>query len=240
MIAHPTPGWLHAMITDRSRPDRVALDADYARNCRRALMYAAREIPRSDAEPAEHRSVLEIRRALREPTLGAMAREGWHVEIVRNRSSWTDCWTSLEMAPGIRILGQPDACGAHPEVSGGRIIPIMSSSGPAPDDIHEISNAAAIHTLNPYLERDSAAGQEIQEDSATAVVANLDSQTGRLHLSEMTPGLVKQMLEITLRRVTELAGHLGEHPGELPPRDQEQSSADCRACPWRTACWQEG
>lgn len=241
MIAHPTPERLHAMLNDRDSMDRITIDADYARNCRRALMYAALEIPRSDQEPGELRSAMEIRSSLRDPAIAAMARNGWKIESVRNSVSWRDRWTSLDIAPGIRVLGQPDACGAHGEITQWRTVPIMSSSGPRPDDLYEITNTAAIHSLNPHLER-SKDPPEAGPDGVTTVVADLDPNTGRLHLKKMKPGFVEQMLGITRRRMNELSEHLRAlredeevHP---PPRDAKKDSADCRACPWRTACWQ--
>ena len=95
MITTPSPDRTSVQLGH----EEIALDARHVRSCPRALVYAGRNEPTTDETPADQQNGLAIQRALAEPTVDALVREGWEMKWVRRSGQLHD--------PSVTPTGRP-------------------------------------------------------------------------------------------------------------------------------------
>ena len=160
MITTPSPDRTSVQLGH----EEIALDARHVRSCPRALVYAGRNEPTTDETPADQQNGLAIQRALAEPTVDALVREGWEMKWVRRSGQLHDPSVHTNWAPlkGVRVHGLPDALGRG-EATGWQAAPVVSVSGPRMRDPYSEWCSAAAHTHNQGLPEGSPLGDRIAE-----------------------------------------------------------------------------
>ena len=190
------------------------MSQDNLLSCRRAVAYAATGAAQSDPEPNRATSANEMRQALREITMNAMSREGWDLGRVRTRDRLRDSYSISLPYPNLKVIGQPDAIGVHPEMTGGKHAVIMTNSGPQPWDTRRIEAPLALHqgfALTP------------EEQNNPAFIAWLDNRDGELNLETVTPDRMAAAWDEACARLGVLSGMFGRDGSIHIPRGDSRT-----------------
>ena len=220
MITTPSPDRTSVQLEH----EEIALDARHVRSCPRALVYAGRNEPTTDETPADQQNGLAIQRALAEPTVDALVREGWEMKWVRRSGQLHDPSAHTNWAPlkGVRVHGLPDALGRG-EATGWQAAPVVSVSGPRMRDPYSEWCSAAAHTHNQGL-----------PEGSPLVIASLNLETGRLDTKVLEREGVKWLEDLTLRGLEKLGDAV--QLGILPEPLSREDDPECLVCPWRSGC----
>ncbi len=218
--------------------------------CRRALWYSATEQPVTNPTSPESLTIMESGNALEPVVVRAMQRAGWAIHPV-DRDAPTS--VSVELGDQLAVSGHPDATGFLPATNVSAIDSFLFDDEP-PAEGDEL--VIEIKTRGPEaFKRWQTLGAERSHPDSVAqaacyslglfgevrdvVIATLDTGSRQWDYEVIPSERVERAWQLAGNRLDVLADHLdanGPDPEDLPERDFEATSWQCRSCPYLDVC----
>lgn len=225
-----------------------------AAGCRRALWYAATGREATNPPDDAALTMLETGVALEPVVLRAMSRAGWRVDATDPADPLQ---ASVNAAPGVRVVGHPDAVARMPPEGGTPAAAEMFLFEEEPSAaLHGDAMVVEVKTRGPEaFKRWRTLGAErshpesvaqaalythgVFGETRDAAIATLDTGSRRWDFEIVPADRVARAFDEVCARLDELGRHAslnGPDPDALPERDHAPGDWRCRSCPWLNAC----
>ena len=237
-----------------ARDGSLEVRGSAAAGCRRALWYAATGREATNPPDDASLTMLDAGIALEPVVLHAMVRAGWRVDAPDPADPLR---ASVDAAPGVRVVGHPDAVARMPPEGGTPAAAEMFLFEEEPTAAaHTDAMVVEVKTRGPEAFRrwrtlgaershpESVAQAALYThgvfgETRDAAIATLDTGSRRWDFEVVPADRVARAFDAVRVRLAELGRHASLHgpdPDALPDRDHAPGDWRCRSCPWLSAC----
>ena len=207
----------------------VSVRASAMGGCRRALWYWASSEPRGARGRSERSQMaLDTGTALEPVVVAAMRRAGWEVE---HHTGDDPVSVRVRLAPGLDIVGHPDAVGSGPGVPGPAVIEVKARG---PDAYRRWSALGAERSHPASVLQVAVYTVGLLGGERDAVIATMNTGERVWEHEVISARRVSRALSVAASRLSALPGAVAS--GSPPPRDYHASDWRCVECPFLARC----